>query len=439
MTSHLVTVLRNGRLRRVQLACFGSSVGDWAYLTAVSVWAYGQGGAAAVGAFQAARFVLVASVGPVGGLLADRLGHRRVMLAADALRFVLVGAAAVLLTTDVPAAAVYALALAAAAVGATFRPSVAGLVPRLVESRELAAANGVATNLETVASFAGPALGGVLAGWVGVPAVFWLNVATYALSFLLVAGVRTAATARDTAAPALDPAGFVRETTRGFTVLARSRDLRSVAGLAAGQGLLWGALTVMAVVLAARELGTGPSGAGYLTSIASAGTIVGGLVLLARSRGERIGRGMALAVAGWGAAFILISAAPGPVALVVALATIGLCDPWVNVGLDTLPQRLAPEDAISRVWAAVDCMLIAAMALGALVTPLLVHELGLRPALAALGILVALGAVISVRRMGDLDRRLSTTDAPTEEVVAAQAAEEPVVVGDADATLGLVV
>ena len=49
----LRSVLRNPALRRVQLAFFGSGIGDWAYATAVTVWAFRDGGAAAVGAFQA--------------------------------------------------------------------------------------------------------------------------------------------------------------------------------------------------------------------------------------------------------------------------------------------------------------------------------------------------------------------------------------------------
>ena len=45
----LASVFRNPNLRRVQLALAGSMIGDWAYSTAVAVWAYGVGGATAVG------------------------------------------------------------------------------------------------------------------------------------------------------------------------------------------------------------------------------------------------------------------------------------------------------------------------------------------------------------------------------------------------------
>jgi len=63
-------VLANANLRRVQLAFAGSIMGDWAYATAITVWAYGQGGAGAVGAFTATRFVAMALAGPLGATIA---------------------------------------------------------------------------------------------------------------------------------------------------------------------------------------------------------------------------------------------------------------------------------------------------------------------------------------------------------------------------------
>ena len=67
----LRSVLRNPNLRRIQLAFGGSLIGDWAYGTAILVWAFQESGAKGVGLFMAARFIGAAFAGPVG---AD---HRR--------------------------------------------------------------------------------------------------------------------------------------------------------------------------------------------------------------------------------------------------------------------------------------------------------------------------------------------------------------------------
>ena len=152
------TVFANPGLRRVQLAFFGSGLGDWAYATAVTVWAYQHGGATAVGAFQAVRFVAIAVAAPLGAAIADRVSRRAFMMACDAGRAVLVSAAAVCVALDVTPAAVYVLAVLAVIVGAPFRSAQAGLVPSLARTPdELTASNAVASNLENIVIFAGPA------------------------------------------------------------------------------------------------------------------------------------------------------------------------------------------------------------------------------------------------------------------------------------------
>jgi hypothetical protein len=58
-------VLRHRSLRRIQLALAGSMIGDWAYMTAVIVWAHGVGGAKAVGIWSAVRYILMAFTAPL--------------------------------------------------------------------------------------------------------------------------------------------------------------------------------------------------------------------------------------------------------------------------------------------------------------------------------------------------------------------------------------
>ena len=61
----LTSVFVNRNLRRMQLAFAGSLIGNWAYATAVSVWAYGVGGAKAVGIYMAVRLALIAIATPI--------------------------------------------------------------------------------------------------------------------------------------------------------------------------------------------------------------------------------------------------------------------------------------------------------------------------------------------------------------------------------------
>src|SRR6186997_621066 len=62
----LRSVFVNPALRRIELALAGSMIGDWAYATAIVVWAYGGGGARLVGIWMAVRYLLMAIVSPIG-------------------------------------------------------------------------------------------------------------------------------------------------------------------------------------------------------------------------------------------------------------------------------------------------------------------------------------------------------------------------------------
>ncbi len=417
LRASVTTVFSNPGLRRVQLAFFGSGLGDWAYATAVTVWAYHDGGAAAVGAFQATRFILAAVTGPLGATIADRMSRRTFMMASDAIRAVLVAGAAVCVTLGFDVA-VYALALLAVVAGAPFRAAQAGLVPQLVDDpHELTSSNAVASNIENLVVFAGPALGAVLVGTVGVEAAFWLNVATFVWSFWLLVGIHAPRRESDGSSDAHDDSGILRETLGGVQVIARDPDLRTTAILAALQGGLFGALTVLNVIIAIDMLDTGPSGVGLLQALMGLGCVAGGVVVLARVARGRVATDMAVGVIGWALPFLLLAIYPSAPTAVLALLVVGFMDPWVNLGLDTLPQRLAEDRVMSRVFATIDAALIAAMSVGSLIAPLMLDLVGLRSTLVVLGVAVVVYAATTLPRMRRLDRRLSAP--PDTELLAA--------------------
>ncbi len=104
--------------------------------------------------------------------------------------------------------------------------------------------------------------------------------------------------------------------------------------------------------------------------------------MLARVAKGRLGQDMAIGVLGWALPLIVLAVFPSPVTAIAALAVIGLADPWVNLGFETIPQRISPENVISRVYGAVESALIGAMALGAVTAPLLIRWIGFEESMA---------------------------------------------------------
>src|ERR671927_1327176 len=166
-------VFANADLRRLELAWSGSVVGQWGYEVALAVFAYRAGGAAAVGLVALVRLLPAAVVAPFSALLGDRFLRRRIMVAADLVRVAAMGGAAAAVFAGAPAVVVYALAVLTALAGTAFPPAQSALLPSLVRSpEELTAANATTTTIESVAFFAGPALGGLLLTFTSVGAVF---------------------------------------------------------------------------------------------------------------------------------------------------------------------------------------------------------------------------------------------------------------------------
>src|SRR5689334_10430431 len=126
---------RNPRLRRLQLAWIGSSVGTWGYVVALMVYAYRQGGPAAVGLVGLIRWFPAAVAAPFGGMLGDRFPRLRVMVLSDLVRAAALGAAAAAIVVDAPAVVVYLLAILVTLVSQAFGPAESAPLPAASFSR----------------------------------------------------------------------------------------------------------------------------------------------------------------------------------------------------------------------------------------------------------------------------------------------------------------
>src|SRR6476619_3760260 len=120
-------IYRNRSLRRLQLAWIGSSVGTWAYVVALMVYAYRQGGPAAVGLVGLIRWFPAAIAAPFGGMLGDRFPRLRVMVVSDLVRAAALAAAAVAIVLSAPAVVVYLLAILVTVTSQVFQPAESAL------------------------------------------------------------------------------------------------------------------------------------------------------------------------------------------------------------------------------------------------------------------------------------------------------------------------
>ncbi len=407
----LHSVFTNPSLRRIQLALAGSMVGDWAYATAVMVWAYNAGGTTLIGVWMAIRLILMAIVAPVGSSVADRFDRKHVLIVSDLTRALLVAAATAMLFLGSPTLAILVVASLVSLIGVVFRPAQMAWLPSLTNKpEELTAANGASSTIESLAFFVGPAIGAALVATTNVEVVFILNALTYVWSALMVWGIHAhpaadADAASDEGEADASP-GMLREMSQGFVVVARSSTLRMVAVLTCAQVLVAGASAVYAVVFAVDILETGPAGIGIIDSVFGVGAIVGGFFAIARATKNRLATDMAVGTVLWSLPLLLVVAWPSPVTVVAATIIMGFGNPLVDVNFVTIVQRVTPDAVLGRVFGAFEGALIASMAVGAGVSPFLIDHVGLRWTLTVLALLVGVPALLFLPRCLRLDATL---------------------------------
>jgi len=412
------SIYRNPRLRRLQLAWIGSSVGTWGYVIALMVYAYRQGGPAGVGLVGLIRWFPAAVAAPFGGMIGDRFPRLRVMVVSDLVRAGALAAAAAAIVLDTPAVSVYLLAVLVMLVSQAFQPAESALLPTLAESpEELAAANVANSTIEAAGYFVGPALGGVLLAVSNVETVFVMTAVAFLWSAAMLALIRL---------PEPEPGGeaargsWQHEALAGFRTIWRDSRLRLIIALFAAQTLVYGGFVVLTAVASIRLLGLGSPGIGYLNAALGVGGLIGGIVAVALVGIRRLAFTFGLALVLWGGPILVIGlwAKAAPAFVLIGLAGLGLT--LVDVAGFTLLQRAVPEEVLARVFGVLHSAFYVTGGIGSILAPALISWLGIRGALIVAGAVLPAVTIPSFGMLARIDRTLTV---PTAQLKALRAIE----------------
>jgi MFS family permease len=402
-------VFRNPNLRRLELAWTASILGQWAYLVAVSVYAYRAGGEAAVGLVLLLRLVPAGLIAPFAGLLADRYPRERVLLGCNVARGVLIGAAAAAVFLDAEPAVVYALAVAAAIATTPFRSAQAALTPSLAGSpTELTAANAVASSIESLAVFVGAALAGVLLGVTSTGTVFLVMVGLIVISTFFVVRIRVPHVERKRE---VEAGTIASEALLGFRTIGRDSSLRVLVGLLTAQTFVAGMVQVYVVVASIELLDLGDAGVGYLNSADGVGALVGGVLALSLTGARRLSPPFMLGIVLWGVPLVVLGLWPQAALALLLFGVIGVGNSFVDVAAFTLVQRAVPDEVLARVFGVIQMLWLASVGIGAIVAAPLIAWLGAEGALIATGISLPVLVAISARTLVRIDASAEAPEA----------------------------
>jgi MFS family permease len=170
--------------------------------------------------------------------------------------------------------------------------------------------------------------------------------------------------------------------------------------------ILYGAIDVLAVVIAVDQLRRPEAFAGWVTAAFGAGMLVAGLVSFAVLGQRRLAPGIIAAAVGVGASLALVSLADRRAAAVLVLmGACGLSASLYELTSRMLLQRISGLDVLGHVFSLVEAVQMAMLAVGSASVPFVVHALGTRWAPAGVGALMVLTIAILGPALVRVDRR----------------------------------
>jgi MFS family permease len=273
----MLRVLRN---RDFGLLWFGqaiSLVGDGIYLVAIAWLVLDiSNEPTALGLVGLAwTLPMVASL-LIAGVLSDRFERRRLLIVADLVRLVAIGAlAALALAETAELWQVIALVVVYGIGQALFQPAFSAIVPDVVPRDQLLQANAVRELMEPLGlRFAGPALGGLLIAVFGVGEALVADAATFGVSALAVSLMARQSPVRE------ETAGVRRDLVEGFAyVRAQPWLWATLVGAALFLLLTYGPMEVLLPYIIKNELGGDAATFGTVLAIGGLGSIVAAVLL----------------------------------------------------------------------------------------------------------------------------------------------------------------
>ena len=396
-----------------------SVVGDRITPVAIAFAVLGLGSASDLGLVLAAGGIPFALFALAGGVWADRVGRRRVMLASDVVRALSQSVTAALLLTGT--AEVWMLAVLAFVYGtaaAVFMPALMGLIPQTVSHARLQEANGLLALTRSTASVAGPALAGVLVVSAGSGEAIAVDAATFVVSALCLARMRLGSEPGTAASAGADavPAGhepFLDGLRRGWhEVRSRSWLTWGLIAMSIYHVFVLPSVFVLGPALAAKQLDGASSWAAIVACFGIGGVL--GNVIALRLPLRRPVFTAALALVGASTQAAIIGSGLGTVGIASLELLAGICVALFFTLWDLSIQEQIPAHAVSRVSAYDFSVSMGLMPLGMAMAGPIADALGLQATLlgmSAVGLAGALAwlALPSVRRL----RRPPSTAPPS--------------------------
>lgn len=383
---------RNRDFRALYLASVISLGGDWFLWVAINGLIFAETRKALfVGLAILAQEFAFFAISPIGGVLADKVDRRKLMIVCDLARaaicvaFLMVGQDTIWLA--------YVLLPLLAGFAAPFDPASSAATPNLVDPPDLPVANALNGSLWGTMLAVGAALGGLISAKFGADAAFLIDAGSFVVSAVLLVSIRRRFAERDPHAS--EHPGVVEATRETIRFARRDRRVFSLLAVKFGFGAAAGLLALIPV-MAIEVFDSGNVGFGILMAARGVGALIGPFLghRFAGPGHRRLYPAIGLSLAVFGLAYMALGWAPS-----LAIAAVTICVAHLGGGsqwmLSTYGLQVLVPDAIRGRIFGFDYMLVTlSLSVSAVIASALADVIGAPTTVTILGG-VALGWAIA--------------------------------------------
>jgi len=381
------------RHRNFQLFFSGqliSLVGTWMQSVAQSWLVYRlTGSALLLGSVGFASQIPVFLFAPLGGITADRVNRRHIVIATQVAAMVLALILAALTLSHAIDHRVWLIFVLAALLGVVNAFDIPGRQSFLVDmvgKEDLMNAIALNSSMFNGARVVGPAIAGILVARIGEGWCFFANAVSYIAVIIGLLMMRVHSPARASMASPFE------HMMEGFRFVNRTAPIRALLLLLGVVSLVGMPYVVLMPIFADQILHGGARGLGILMGATGVGALLGALTLAFREGVKGLGRWVAWCSAGFGASLIVFAQSHNFWVSVILLLPVGYTIMLQMACSNTLIQVMVPDALRGRVMAVYSMMFMGMAPIGALLGGALADRLGAQTTVAIGGLASVAGA-----------------------------------------------
>ncbi len=334
-------------------------------------------------------------IGPLAGLVLDRVSRKRVLVVADVSRGILtLGLGWLIYAGQFTIFHAYGWGIIVSVFRVFYDPGTMAIIPALVPPDRLQRANALQMSGRNVAMIIGPALAGIAIDKLGP----WFALVANAISFFVSAVLIYYARARYEELRIKSGRPTVSELREGFLFF-RTFPLASIL---LGITIVVNACSQPSGIAlnfhVLQTLGGDAAFLGLIFSVSAGASLLSSSVIATRKRWPHLGPMISLAVGGLGLSYVLSGLAPALWLLPVSMGVSGMAGPLMQIPTSTLYQDITPPDMRGRVFALRSALSQILSPVSFALAGVLLDTLGSRIVLTGLGIVLCLAAVMAGTR-----------------------------------------